>query len=105
MTTLELLRQRSAELGRIIGAASDQDLRRIARAVAEAAVGRVGLSDPVIMQALEHLRVFNCSEPQLTARVHALAEQMDEDYFAVNQPYDERDESPKTAPEVVVACS
>jgi hypothetical protein len=105
MTTIELLRQRAGDLARRLDTAGESQLRRVTAAIAKAAAERVGLSHPVIAEALAHLSAATPPHPSLRGRVQRLAEQLDAEYFALSRPYDERDEYPKTAPEVGSAFS
>src|ERR1041385_8124896 len=101
MTTLELLRQTDSKLAGQIEAADAQQLRRISSAIAQAVVERSGLSHPVITQALQHLRASAQPHPDLQARVQSLAEQLDADYFEIQQPFDDREDAGKTEPAVI----
>jgi hypothetical protein len=77
----------------------------VAAAVAQAAISRTGLSHPVIDQALEQLRQSPAPDAELQARVQAVAEQLDDEYFALKEPLEEREDAGKTDPEVLLAFS
>jgi len=103
MTSLELLRQTARELASQIETAGEEQLRRLASAIAHAAVERTGVSDAVITEALQHLNHSAQPRSALRARVQSLAEHLDGDYFHMKQRYEEREDTGKTAPEVVAA--
>ena len=103
MTTLELLRQDASELASQIDTAGEQQLRRISSGIAHAVVERSGLSHPVINEALQHLSTSAQPHPELRARVRALAEQLDADYFDLKQLYEKGEDAGKTEPAVVAA--
>jgi hypothetical protein len=85
MTTLELLRQRARDLASQIDTADDEQLCRVSAAIARAAVQRSGLSHPVIAEALEHLSGEAHTRPELRSRVQSLTEQLDADYFRLQE--------------------
>lgn len=101
MTTIELLRRQAPHLAERIDAASESELQGLAWGAARAAVQRTGLSDPLIEQALRR------GEPDaaLQARVQALVEKLDDDYFALKEPLEEREDAGKTDPQVILAFS
>jgi hypothetical protein len=90
MTTLELLRQNAGELASLLDSADEEQLRRVAAAIARAVVERSNLSHPAVAQALAHLSVPFHPQPQLRARVEALAENLDEDYFRLQELSEEQ---------------
>jgi hypothetical protein len=81
MTTLELLRQRAPGLAGMLDTPDTEELRRISSAIARAVVGRAGLADPLIEEALQHLSSSAQPRPDLRARVQSLAEHLDSRYF------------------------
>jgi hypothetical protein len=103
MTALELLRQTADGLAREIDTAGEEQLRRISSAIAHAVVERSGLTHPIITEALEHLTVSAQPHRDLQARVQLLAEQLDADYFQIQQPYREREDAGKAEPTVIAA--
>ncbi len=103
MMTLELLRQTDHKLASQIEAADSQQLRRISLAIVQAVVKCSSLSHPLITEALHHLRVSALSHPDLQARVQSLAEQLDVEYFQIQQPFDDREDAGKTEPTVIAA--
>ena len=103
MTTIEPLQQTAANLARKLERAGEPDLRRVAAAIARAAVERAGVSHPAITEAMAHLAVSSSAHPQLRERVRTVAGQLDADYFAVKQRYEEREDAGKSEPEVIAA--
>jgi hypothetical protein len=103
MTRFELLRQRDGRLASLLDTADAQQLRRIASAIAQAAVERSGLVHPVIIEALHQLSITTRPDSKLRASVRSVAEQLDEDYFVAKQPYEEREDAGKTEPAVLTA--
>lgn len=105
MTTIELLRKQVPVLARKIEAFRESELRKVAAVIAEAAVRRTGLSDPVINEAVERLKAFPTADAELQARVEAVAEDLDEKYFTLKEPLEEREDAGKTDPAVILAFS
>jgi hypothetical protein len=103
MTTFELLRQREGRLASLLDTADEQQLRRIASAIAHTAVERSGLVHPVITEALRQLSITARPDSKLRARVQSVAEQLDEDYFVTKEPFEEREDAGKTEPAVLTA--
>ena len=103
MTTFELLRQTAGELATQLDAAGEEQLRRITSAIAYAAVACSGLSHPVITEALQHLSVSVRPHPELRARVQSVAALLDEEYFNLKQPCEERQDGGKTEAAVFAA--
>ncbi len=105
MKTIGLLRQQAPVLAERIETASKSELRKVAAAVAKAAVCRTGLSDPVISRALEKLTASSEADRNLQRQVQAVAEDLDERYFTLKEPLEEREDAGKTDPEVMLAFS
>lgn len=105
MKTIELLRKQAPALAQKIEAVREPELRKAAAVIAEAAVRRTGLSDPVFNEALEKLKAFPTADAELQSRVEAVAEDLDEKYFALKEPLEEREDAGKTDPAVILAFS
>lgn len=105
MTTIELVRKQVPVLARKIEAFRESELRKVAAVIAEAAVRRTGLSDLVINEALERLKAFPTVDAELQVRVHAIANDLDEEYFKLKEPLEEREDAGKTDPAVMLAFS
>jgi len=73
--------------------------------VVRAVVSRTGLSHPAVDRALERLEVAAIPDAGLRASVHAAAEQLDEEYFALKEPLEEREDAGKSDSEVIMAFS
>ena len=101
MKTIELLRQRAPGLAHRIESADEPELRRLASAVARAAVERTGLSDPLIDKVMQR----TAPDAVLRARVLIVAEKLDDRYFTLKEPLEERQDAGKTDPHVMVAFS
>jgi len=95
MTTLDLPRQSGSELASLIDAADNEQLHHLSSALAHAVVEHSGLAHPLITEALQHLSVSTAPCPELRARVQAFAEQLDEHYFDLKQPYEGREDAGK----------
>ena len=65
----------------------------------------MGLSDPVIHQALEKLHVSLEGDKDWQMRVQGLAENLDETYSSLKEPLEEREDAGKTHPEVMLSFS
>ena len=105
MKTIDLLRQNAAGLASLIEGARESELRGVAAAVARAVVGRTGLSHPVVDGALERLQRAPGPNADLQASVQGAAAQLDEEYFALKEPLEEREDAGKTDPRVSIAFS
>ena len=105
MKTIDLLRQQAPVLAQRIETTPKSELRKVAAAVAQAAVRRTGLSDPVISEALEELMASFDVDENLQRRVQAVAEDLDERYFTLKEPLEDREDAGKTDPEVMLAFS
>lgn len=105
MTIIELLRKQAPVLAQKIEAVRASELRKAAAVIAEAAVCRTGLSDPVINEAVERLKAFPTADAELQSRVEAVAEDLDEKYFTLKEPLEEREDAGKTDPAVILAFS
>jgi len=105
MTTIELLRKQAPALAQKIEGFREWELRKVAAVIAEAAVRRTGLSDPVINEALGKLKAFPAPDAELEARVQAVAEELDEKYFTLKEPLEEREDAGNTDPAVMLAFS
>ena len=101
MKTIDLLRQQAPGLAERIETTGESDLQKLAWAVARAAVERSGLSDPLIDEALHRIS----PDPELQAQVQALAAQLDDDYFALKEPLEEREDAGKAEPQLALAFS
>jgi hypothetical protein len=102
---IELLRQQAPLLAQRIETAPKSELRKVAVAIAQAAVYRAELSDQVITQALEKLKAIPSPDTKLQVRVQAIADELDENYFTLKEPLEEREDAGKTDPEVMRAFS
>src|SRR5437879_3223793 len=105
MKTIDLLRQGAPGLASLIEHASESQLRRVAAALASEAVSRTGLSHPVVVRALERLETAAQPDATLQTSVQAAAEELDEEYFALKEPLEEREDAGKTDPKVSIAFS
>lgn len=105
MNTIDLLRQSAPGLASLIENAEESKLRRVAAVVARAVVGRTGLSHPAVDRALERLQAAAIPDAGLQASVQTAAEQLDEEYFALKEPLEEREDAGKNDPEVSSAFS
>lgn len=105
MKTIDILRQNAAGLASLIEGTRESELRVVAVAVARAVVGRTGLSDPVVERALERLERAPGPDADLRASVQGAAAQLDEEYFLLKEPLEEREDAGKTDPQVSVAFS
>jgi hypothetical protein len=101
MNTVNLFRQQAPGLAKRIEAADESELRGLAWATARAVVKRTGLSNPLIDHALQR----GLPDAQLQAQVQALVEKLDDDYFALKEPLEERKDAGKTDPQVILAFS
>ena len=101
MKTIDLLRQQAPALAERIETTGESDLQKLAWAAARAAVERTGLSDPLIDQALQRA----LPDAELQAQVQALAGKLDDDYFALKEPLEDREDAGKTDPQVSLAFS
>ena len=101
MNAIDLLRQQAPDLARRIETAGKWELQRLAWAAARAAVERSGLSCPVIGEALQKAS----PDPELQAQVRALAGKLDDEYFALKEPLEDREDAGNTDPQVVLAFS
>jgi hypothetical protein len=101
MKRIGLLRQRAPGLAHLIEAAGKSEFSSLAWAAARAAVERTGLSEPLINQAVQRA----VPDAELQVRVQALAEKLDNDYFALKEPLEEREDAGKTDPQVILAFS
>ena len=105
MNTIELLRQSAPNLASLIENAGQSKLRRVAAVVARATVSRTGLSHPAVAQALERLETAPAPDADLQASVEAAAEALDEEYSALKELLEEREDAGKDDPDVNVAFS
>ena len=105
MKTIDLLRQQAPALAQGIETAPKSELRKVAAAIAQAAVNRTGILDPVITQVLEKLKAYPSPDAKLQARVQAIADELDEKYFALKEPLEEREDAGKSDPAVMLAFS
>lgn len=105
MKTIDLLRQTAPDLARQIEAAGASELRMVAMVVAQAAVSRTGLSDPVFDEVMQRLKARPAMDAELQARVQTLAEKLDEEYFVLKEPLEDREDAGKTDPQVSLAFS
>ena len=101
MKTIDLLRQQAPGLAERIETTGVSDLQKLAWVAARAAVKRSGLSDPVIDEALQKAS----PDPELQAQVRALAGKLDDEYFALKEPLEDREDAGNTDPQVVLAFS
>jgi hypothetical protein len=101
MKTIDILRQQAPGLAERIETTGESDLQKLAWAAARAAVKRSGLSDPVIEEALQR----GMPDAALQARVQLLAAQLDEHYFALKEPLEDREDAGNTDPQVALAFS
>ena len=92
MTNFELLRKTAKDLAQRLDSANEVQRRRIAASIAQAAVARTGLTDPVISEALTHLEDSCTSDASLRVRVTALTEQLDDEYFQLQESEEDGDE-------------
>src|SRR6185369_6912573 len=93
MKTIDLLRQSAPGLASLIDGAGGSELRRVAAVVARAVVSRTGLSHPVVDEALDRLGTTPVPDADLQASVRAAAEELDEEYFALKEPLEEREDA------------
>jgi hypothetical protein len=105
MKTIDLLRQSAPGLASLMENAEGAKLRRMAAVVARAVVNRTGLSHPVIDQALEALEAAPLADADLQARAQTVAEGLDDEYFALKEPLEDREDAGKTDPQVSIAFS
>lgn len=105
MKTIDLLRQRAPTLARQIDGAGDLQLRKLTLAVVRASIERTRLANPIIIQAISRLNASERIDSELRDRVRAIAERLDEKYFALKEPLEEREDGGKTDPEVTLAFS
>jgi len=105
MKTIDILRQNAAGLASLIEGARQSELRGVAVAVARAVVRRTGLSHPVVDRALEQLQRAPGPDADLQASVQEAAAQLDEEYFALKEQLEEREDAGKTDPQVSIAFS
>jgi hypothetical protein len=105
MKTIDLLRQSAPSLASLIENAGESKLRTVAAVVARAVVSRTGLSHPAVDRALERLQAAVIPDADLQASVRVAAEQLDEEYFALKEPLEEREDAGKSDPHVSMAFS
>jgi len=105
MKTIDLLRQNAAGLASLIEGTREPELRKVTAAVARSVVGRTGLSHPIVDAALERLERASGPDAELQTSVHRAAAELDEEYFALKEPLEEREDAGKTDPKVSLAFS
>jgi hypothetical protein len=96
MTNFELLQKTARDLAQRLAGAGETQRRRLAASLAQAAVARTGLAHPVISEALTHLEDSCTPNPSLRARVTALTEQLDDEYFQLQESEEDGDEKDPT---------
>ena len=105
MNTIDLLRQSAPGLASLIENTGESKLRGVAAVVAQAIVSRTGLSHPAVDRALAQLPAAAIPDADLQASVQAAVEELDEQYFALKEPLEEREDAGKDDPEVSMAFS
>jgi hypothetical protein len=105
MKTIDMLRQSAPGLASLIEDAGELELRRVAAVVARAVVSRTRLSHPVIDRALERLDTAQLPDADFQTKVQAAAEELDEEYFALKEQLEEREDAGKTNQKVSIAFS
>lgn len=92
MNSTELLRKTAKDLASRIDEADDLVLRRVAAAIARGAIERTGLNHPLVSEAMACLESSGAPTPHLQKRLSSLVEELDEEYFRLQELEEDGDE-------------
>lgn len=98
-----LLKQTAPELARRIESADASRLRLLTAAIVATGVECSGLSHPLIAAALARLASSSVTDQKSKASLEQLTEELDEIYFDLKEPLEEREDGGNKDPQVLEA--